>query len=230
MPTAASIKAIHAAATYAKLPDSEYRGILARVGRCHGLRLHSSKQLPQKLVGEVIAEITRRRTQPEPGWTVAQMARIRSYQKLADVDDPAMRVILHEISGHMHESSPRLTQYHFDRLMTRLEMRVADRVARGEVQWPSGMAPTYWRTRNRPGHINRRQQRRIAELWEQLMPFLSDSERTTDYLCGIAAHGCGRRVQDIHSLTAWQAANVIDALKDRLHYALKDRLHYALKA
>lgn len=220
MITKGSIKAIHAAATRAGLLDSEYRGILADVGRRHGMTVTSCKHLPQRLVGEAL-EAIKQRQQKRAGWQPSQLKRLRTYQALANLSDTDLRLIVHEVSGQMHEESPKLTQYYFDRIMIRLEMRVADAVASGDATWPAGYQPCYWRGKNKPGRINDRQKREIKQLWSQLLPYLDADQRHVDYLHAIASHGCGRVIKDIWSCSGWQAGNVIDALKDRLRYAFR---------
>jgi hypothetical protein len=219
MISAASVVAIHTASTRAGLTDPEYRALLARIGAGYGLTVHSCKDLPQNLVGEVIDEIKRNAVKRK-GWQEGQIATARKYQILAGMDDQDLRIIIREVSGQLNEQSPKLTQHHFDRLMVRLEMRVAEAVEAGTAAWPPGFKPCYWRLRNQAGHINHRQSREIRELWENLVTYLPETDRTEAYLLAIAKHGCGRKVESIHRLTGWQASNVIDALKDRLRHAM----------
>lgn len=216
MISAASIKAIHAAATSAALPDSQYRAILLDVAGVSTCKLLTPQQ-----VGRVIDAIGQTREKAS-GLKPAQVDRIRRYQLIAGLSDTDLRLILHEVSGQMHEESPKLTNYHFDRLMIRLEMRVADAVARGDAEWPRGYDPHYWRRRNTAGHMTTRQDREIERLWAQLKPHLEPEHQTRDYLLGVAGHGCGRVVRSLDDLSAWQAKNVIDALKDRIHYATRE--------
>jgi len=222
MITRQSTKAIHTAKTRARLTDAEYRAALARVGDRHGLRIWSSKDLPQNLVGEALAEIGVVAGQAKrKGWQPGQLARVRRYQGMAGLVDDQVLAIVREVSGQTALDSPKLSQYHFDRVMVRLEMQMADAVAAGKAAWPADIQPCYWRYRQQAGTCNTRQARLIRELWAKLQEFLPPHDQAEAYLVGIAAHACGRKVRDAFSLTPWQAANLIDALRDRLTHATR---------
>ncbi len=91
MISAASVVAIHTASTRAGLTDPEYRALLARIGAGYGLTVHSCKDLPQNLVGEVIDEIKRNAVKRK-GWQEGQIATARKYQILAGMDDQDLRI------------------------------------------------------------------------------------------------------------------------------------------
>ncbi len=223
MITKASIRAIKTAQRAAGIPDPLYRELLAEVGRRHGLVFASSKDLPQNLVGEALDAI-RAGGQRRQGWQDAQIARVRRYQELAGLDGQELRVMLREVSGQMHEGSPKLDQHHFERLMVRLEMRVADRVAQGDASWPAGYQPCYWRRRcGDRSAMSSRQRHEIAARWDALRDLLPPEDRSEQYLLAVVRHATGARAESIWQLAAWQASNLIDALGDRIHYAMRRR-------
>jgi len=217
MITKQSIKAIHAAKNRAGLTDGEYRAILLDVADCHTCKLMDQGDVG-KVLDAIQARVTKRR-----GWQPAQTAKVRGYAELARMSDQEMRQLLHEVSGQMHEDSPSLNNYHYDRMMIRLEMRVADAVARGDSKWPDHYRPTYWRTRGgKPGDMTTRERHEIFKRWDQLKKFLPPEKRNDGYLQAIAIHATGRRIAEIYALKSWQALQVIDALGDRLTYAIRN--------
>jgi len=154
-----------------------------------------------------------------------QIGLVKMYQKAAGISDPEYRQLLEEITGHTTSTAPALTQYHFDMFMPALELRLHYRVANGLVPEPASRRMSnlwYWRRRcPATGNENSRQRWKIGAIWKQLQPYLPPERRTDAYLAGIAAHACGARIANAYELKAWQAHMLIEALKDRLHYAAR---------
>lgn len=219
-----AIKRIHAAKTAAGMTDPEYRGLLretAGVASCKSLR----PDQVAAVVDAILAVHHHRR-----GWQPEQLRKIRKYARLAKLTDNQLRGIIHQVSGYMHEDSPQLSQYHFDRIMPLLETKVSDAVAAGLAAWPAGYQPQYWRRRNPgQGEMTTRERRLIFELWAQLRQYLLPEQikprakKTSEYwyLQEIAAHACGYYVRDIWEIKSWQALLLIDALRDRIKHATK---------
>ena len=104
-----------------------------------------------------------------------------------------------------------------------LEMRLEAAIAAGapRPRWVRSL--TYWRSRApKNGAMNSRQRWKIQRLWEELKPRL-ESPPADDwaYLASMAGHASGYRVRDFFQMRAWQANLLVEALKDRLHYATR---------
>lgn len=158
-------------------------------------------------------------------WNLKQKALVHIYKQAAHLPDQDYRHLLNEVSGATSAAFPGLTQYHFDHFMARLEGMLWRRVEEGEVEQPaSGKIRDlhYWRERlPGTGQINSRQAHAIQQLFEQLLPYLSDDHRSSDYLLGMACKAARRRIVSLDQLAAWQASQLTDALKDRLRYAIR---------
>jgi hypothetical protein len=158
-------------------------------------------------------------------WTNLQKGIVKSYQRYAGMDDVTYRTLLHEATGATSSRDRHLTQFHFDAFMPTLEIRahLADTNGVTVGRRPPKLTDWYhWRHRAPArGKANSRELYRIARLWETLSPCLPESQRTHDYLCGIAAHAVGHQVEHLHELTVAQAGSLIEALKDRLAHALR---------
>lgn len=215
MLTRQSIKAIHAKATRLGLPDSQYRAVLARVGDRHGLFIRSSKDLPQNLVGEVLADLGEetRRT----GWQIKQLSTLRRYQRLAGLTDSQVDILIYEISGWMSLESPKLTQRDYDRAMATLEETAEAHLHETGKGWPARMQPRYWRTRNQGA--NTRLRKKMSDLWQELLLLLPAAEQNDKYLAGIISHATGYPCREPYGLKTYQVLPTIEALKDRLTYA-----------
>jgi len=150
---------------------------------------------------------------------------VHLYKDAATLSDPDYRQVLGEISGCQSAKHPGLTQWHFDQVMAHLEGLLHYRIQEGIVSPPDRRRISnlfHWRRRlPTGGGLNSRQANRIRELWTDLVPYLPDAERTDNYLTGIAAKATGYRCADVWHLKAWQAGLLIDALRDRLHYAVR---------
>ena len=156
-----------------------------------------------------------------------QKSIVQMYRRAAAIPDQMYRDILWHACGVRTSTDPGLTQRDFDVVMAQLEARLWNAVDEGIVPVPAARRISqrqYWRnrlSRQESGGMNSRHAHRIQELWETLTPHLPGSERTDAYLCGIASRACGLRIEDRWTLKAWQAGLLIDALRDRLHYALR---------
>lgn len=155
-----------------------------------------------------------------------QVGLVKMYQKYAGIPNQEYRELLRQYTGHTTSTAPQLTQYDFDVIMPVLEIRahLAEANERAVGKKPSRIRDWYyWRHRcPKAGQITSREQYRILALWDDLKPHLAAEHHDShEYLCGIAAHACGRRVAHIHELRSWQALALIEALKDRLKYAVQ---------
>jgi hypothetical protein len=154
-------------------------------------------------------------------WTKHQIITLQQYRRHARLPDCDYRGILKEVSGAFSSKDAGLTNWHFDQVMARVEARLEYRIHEGFVPAPAGIRLDYWRRRlPQGGEPNSRQWHRIWHLWDALREHLPPEQQTTDYLAAIAARACGYHVQDVHAIRAWQAGLLVDALRDRLHYAL----------
>jgi len=154
-------------------------------------------------------------------WTKRQIITVQTYRRMAKLPDCEYRAILAEIAGCRSSKDAGLTNFHFDRVMASIEAKLAWRVEEGFVPAPAGVKLHYWRTRlPTDGAANSRQMHKVWELWDELKPHLPEADRTDKYLAAIAGKACGYHVRDIWNLKAWQAHNLTEALKDRLHYAV----------
>lgn len=160
-------------------------------------------------------------------WSRNQIITLQMYKRAAQLADQEYRQILRENTGATSSREPTLTQYDYDKLMPAIEVRLAYRVANKIVPHPimrgKPVKLGYWRARcPGGGAANTRQLHKIlADLWPRLEVFLPQHQRNMDYLRSIAAQACGYHVRHIHDLKAWQAHCLLEALKDRLHYATR---------
>jgi len=158
-------------------------------------------------------------------WHSKQKALVHIYADAARLADAEYRQLIQDVAGCRSAAFPSLTQWHFDQVMARIEGLLDYRVAEGIVPRPAeGKISTlnYWRRRlPESGGQNARQIHKVRELWAELCPRLPEEQRTDEYLNAIAGRACGARVRSIWELKAWQAAALIDALRDRLHYAVR---------
>lgn len=158
-------------------------------------------------------------------WTNRQKGIIKAYQRYAGMPDQEYRALLHHYTGATSSTSRSLTQFHYDVIMPLLEVRaqLADANGRTVGRPPAKLGDWYyWRNRAPgKGKANTRELWRLRKLWADLQGYLDESCRTHEYLCGIASHACGRRVEHLHDLSVRDALAVIEALKDRLHHAIR---------
>lgn len=158
-------------------------------------------------------------------WSNKQKHLVHFYARHAGLADPEYRAILYASSGCRSAKHPGLTQFHFDHVMAELERTLDWRIQEGFVERPSPAAVPdlfHWRRRlSSDGALNSRHAHTIRELWQMLCVHLPASERTPQYLAGIATKACGDRIDDVWACRAWQAGLLISALRDRLHYAVR---------
>jgi len=160
-------------------------------------------------------------------WTRNQIIKLQIYRRAAGLADAEYREILHHVTGATSSTAPGLTNYHYDQTMARVETVLAYRVAEGFVPAPdpgkTGIRKMdHWRKRlPEAGEMSVRQRWMVFNLWKQLSPELPAEHRSVDYLKSVAAKACCRQVTDILELTTGQAWLLIEALKDRLHYAVR---------
>jgi hypothetical protein len=159
-------------------------------------------------------------------WTNRQKGIVKTYQRYAGMADPEYRAILHQQTGATSSRDAHLTQFHFDAFMPLMEIRahLAETNGLAGGRRPAKLANWYyWRDRSPArGKASTRELWKVTSLWDTLIPHLPESERTHDYLCGIAAHAIGhRKVEHLHQLTIGQCGMLIEALKDRLQHALR---------
>ena len=161
-------------------------------------------------------------------WTRKQIVALQIYRRAAGLADGDYRALIESVCGRGVRSSrdPTLTQYEYDHVMAHIEAKLEYRIREGFVPPPPRRRIRdlrYWRNRlPRKGGMNSRQRHRILALWEELRPRLPESARCMQYLAGIAEQASGYRVHDFWELRAFQAALLIEALKDRLAYAIRE--------
>lgn len=158
-------------------------------------------------------------------WSNAQKGIIKAYQRYAGMSDPDYRDLLHTYAAATSSRDAHLTQFHFDAIMplveTRAHLAETNGLARGRR--PSKLSNWYyWRNRAPgKGSASTRELWKIRELWDQLIPYLPESERCDSYLLAIASHATGRKVEHLHDLRVPEALSLIEALKDRLAHAIR---------
>ena len=157
----------------------------------------------------------------------SQKRLLHIYAHAAGLSDPTYRNHLVQAAGVSSAADPNLTQSGFESAMASLETVLFQRVAAGEVPDPRGrsryiLEEYYWRNKlPRSGLINSRQAHRIESIWQQLCQWLPAENRNLEYLGGIVRKSTGKRDPGYTALTSYQAANLIDALQDRLSYAVQ---------
>jgi hypothetical protein len=158
-------------------------------------------------------------------WKNPQKGLVHKYAAAAGLADAEYRHLLYEVTGCRSARHPALTQHDFDHVMARLEALLAYRIAEGFVARPPSSKISdlvYWRRRlPSVGDQNSRQAFRIRQLWDMLRPHLPEPQQTDAYLAGMASRACGIHIESVWHLRRWQAAALIDALRDRLHYATR---------
>lgn len=164
-------------------------------------------------------------------WTHKQKGIVKTYQRYAGMADLEYRALLHTQTGATSSRDAHLTQFHFDAFMPLMEIRahLAEINGLAVGRRPAKLSNWYyWRNRSPArGKATSRELWKVTNaehrgLWDLLTPYLPESERGHDYLCGIAAHACGlHKVEHLHELTVGQCGMLIEALKDRLQHALR---------
>lgn len=162
-------------------------------------------------------------------WNNRQKGILAKYRRAGKFADQEYRELLYQCTGVRSSTHKGLTQHDYERVMASIETRLEYRIREGYL---GSTEPShhgirnirYWRKKlPQKGAINTRQRHRILDiLWPELCEFLPPEQCTHEYLCGIATQACGYRVRHLHDMQAWQAACLIDALTDRIHYAVKN--------
>ena len=161
--------------------------------------------------------------------TKREKAWVHIYADAAGLTDAEYRALLEDKTGKRSCADPDFTHANCDTILAALEAVLFDRVDRGEVPDPRGRHKYikdehHFRRRIRgPGFITTRQHHETQELWTDLQQFLPEENRGVDYVTRIIAKATGRTKLGNGSgpLKQSEAANVIDALKDRLKYAIR---------
>ena len=154
-----------------------------------------------------------------------QKCLVHRYARAAQLTDLEYRAILRRHAGVASCSDPEFSQSGYDETMAGLEAILEARLASGVVP-PPGRAIRdlcYWRRRRSGGRINSRQYHAITQAWRALLPSLPKDKRTPEYLAAIVAKATGRRDVGASALSSRDAGLVLDALKDRLHYAHREQ-------
>lgn len=159
-----------------------------------------------------------------------EKALLHIYADAAGLNDATYRSYLRSAAGVDSAASPSFTQAGFEAAMASLETVLFQRVEAGEVPDPRGRSryiqeEFYWRKKlPRKGGITTRQAHQIESLWSQLCQFLPEDARSSDYQARIVARATGQSADHASGtslLRAHEAANLIDALTDRLSHAIK---------
>lgn len=158
----------------------------------------------------------------------SQKMLLHVYAQAAALDDPTYRNHLREAAGCVSAADPTFSQAGFEAAMASLETVLWQRVLARQVPDPRAQGNRYiraefhWRDRlPRQGLINSRQAYRIQGLWTALCNWLPEEQRSVVYLAGIIRQATGRPDLYLSGLTEHQAAQLIDALKDRIAHAVK---------
>lgn len=159
------------------------------------------------------------------GWDNKSKGLVQLYRRYAGMPDPIYRERLHQCTGARSSRDAHLCGYHFEAFMPLMESaaHLAETNGMAVGKKPRKIQDWYyWRNRYRPpGLATYAQLHAITTSWEQLRPYLLESERSDQYLLGIIHHATGDSVPALHALHSHQASLVIDALKDRLRYATR---------
>ena len=154
--------------------------------------------------------------------TNKQKAQIGMYKTAAKLKDKSYRELLNRVAQVNSTTDPKMTNANFDELMRRLEAILELRVINGVVPKPTNRIQDlkYWRGRN-PGRaeINSRMIWEINQLWDKLRPTLDQEKQNNWYLMSMAGHATTKFIKRLEDMHLWQANLLVEALKDRLHYA-----------
>ena len=205
------IAQIHIEKQHAGLGEDEYRQLLFDVA---GVK--SSKALAEDQVDAVIDAIKAEGEQRE-GWKSRQLARWNQYLGFCNLTKEKGNELLYKITGLMSAEAPGLGQADFDQAMSEIESYLEDKISSAEVAMPGGIDLHFWRQRNPAGFANRRETRKIRQLWSELCEYLPESERTEDYMYGFIAHALRlNKAKGLGELRESESHKVIEALKQRI--------------
>jgi hypothetical protein len=158
-------------------------------------------------------------------WDNKSKGLVQIYRRYAGMPDPVYRDRLHQCTGARSSRDQHLCGAHFEAFMPLMESaaHLAETNGMAVGRKPRKIQDWYyWRNRYRaPGLATHAQLHAITDLWAQFIPYLPESERSDQYLMGIAIHATGSKIAALHSLRSHQAGLLIDALKDRMRYAIR---------
>lgn len=161
-------------------------------------------------------------------WSKKQKYLVHLYARAAALPDADYRALLRDVTGSSSSAERRLDQRAFDQAMARFEGVLEYRIAEGLASQPATTSIPdlrHWRDRLSTSDATTRKSWEVRVLWERLLPFLHDSQRSDSYLLAIASKACGMQLSSPWSLADWQASRLIDALRDRLSYASSAGAH-----
>ena len=206
------IARIHIEANNSGLKKEDYHKLLFRVAN-----VESSTQLSERQADAVISAI-KSEAEKRNGWKPRQCQLWRKYLKMAGMNEQAGGELLYKITGYMSPESPELVQTDYDQSMVEIESVLEDRIESAQVAMPGDVDLRFWRSRNpRNGTANRREVRKIKELWDELCGYLEPCNQNLDYLFGFCAHTLRlNRAKPVEELKELEAHKVIEALKQRI--------------
>lgn len=202
---------IHIEKAHAGLGDTEYRQLLFDVA---GVK--SAKDLPEDQVDAVIDAIKAEGEQRE-GWKSRQLARWYQYCGFCNLTKEKGNELLYKITGLMSAEAPGLTQQDYDLAMAEIESYLEDKIAAAEVAMPKGIDMHFWRQRNPHGVANRREVRKIRQLWDELCEYLPEADRNENYMYGFIAQTCRfAQAKPIGEMREAEVHKTIEAIKLRI--------------
>lgn len=202
---------IHIEKQHAGLDDEHYRELLFDVA---GVR--SAKNLAEDQVDAVIDAIKAEGEQRE-GWKSRQLARWNQYLGFCNLSKEKGNELLYKITGLMSAEAPGLTQQDFDQAMAEIESYLEDKISSAEVVMPGGIDLHFWRHRNPAGYANRREIRKIKQLWAELCEYLPEPDRNENYMYGFVGHTLRfNKAKPLGELREAEIHRVIEAIKLRI--------------
>ena len=196
---------------HAWLDDGEYRQLLFDVA---GVK--SSKALAEDQVDAVIDAIKAEGEQRE-GWKSRQLARWNQYLGFCNLTKEKGNELLYKITGLMSAEAPGLGQADFDQAMSEIESYLEDKISSAEVAMPGGIDLHFWRQRNPAGFANRREVRKIRQLWSELCEYLPETDRNENYMYGFVGHTLRlNKAKPLGELRESESHRVIEAIKLRI--------------
>ncbi len=151
-----------------------------------------------------------------------QIATVKMYQRAGKIEDAEYRALLFKVTGYATSTDKRLSQDDFEHFMCALEALVDYRfkegfctiedLAKGKIR-----KLDYWRRKfPNDGSQWPGQKRAWQALFRELSPFLPIESRNFQWLQGFACQACRQPIDNIWAMEEWQAAKLINALKDRI--------------
>lgn len=159
-------------------------------------------------------------------WSKKQKGILAAYRRYAGWSDDYYHEQLHAQTGYASSTDHRLTQEDYDAFMPIVEGAAELKHVNGAgVGRPpkANMNWHYWRDRRPPdGQVTTRQTRMIWALLQTLGDLKGHPARPMEYLQGVLTHAHGGdwpASGNLPDLLSWQAALIIEALKDRVAHA-----------